>query len=469
VSHGDDVIGELARLIEEASGNVVPPGHLRFLRELAARRAHSRGIADVPSYVSALARGALEGEWSRLLPLVTINESYFFRTPQHFHALQDVVLPRLLTARHGARRLAVWSAGCARGEEPGTIAIVLQEHEGLSGWDWRILATDVDEAALSDARRGAYSRRAVQHVPPQLLARYFSPRPDGGTLSAALHERIDYRFENLVHEVEDPPRRVFDIIFLRNVLIYFRFESQRRVVERIARTLAPDGVLFLGPAETLWQLSDAFEPEDLGDCYCYHLRSVNRAGERRGRAAAGPAPKAPVPVRRRLVTADTGPSPPTSGHAPTRPAPPPQPGPGESTPPEPTTVRTVEALLAAGRLDEATEAARALLPANPMDPALRTLEGLVHDLAGRAEEAAASYRAALFLDSSLFQTRLLLADTLRRLGWEARAEHEYRQVLSLIAADRASEVALGGVNLPDRGEARHRCRQALGRAREQAT
>jgi len=120
--------------------------------------------------------------------------------------------------------------------------------------------------------------------------------------------------------------------------------------------------------------------------------------------------------------------------------------------------------IAENRLQDARATVRHALQGSQTDAALRTLEGLVHDLSGEPDEAAAAYRAALFLDPTLFQTRLLLADTLRRLGWEARANHEYREVLAHLAAGRVRELGVERLDLPDRTTATARCRTALQRA-----
>lgn len=448
-----DAVRELAGLIERTSGNVIPEGHLPFLKEIAAQRARACRLRDLAAYVEAMARGAIEGEWSRLLPLITVNESYFFRGPQQFRALRETILPSLIRARSAARRLRLWSAGCARGEEPATLAILLSEIDALAGWDWRVVASDVDEAALADARAGLYSARAVSQVPPELRQRHFTRSGEFFVLSRQLLTRIDYRTVNLVHEPFEAPQGRLDVIMLRNVLIYFRPESQRRVVHNISSCMAQDGALFLGPSETLWQLSEDLVPHDLGDCFCYRPRQSEPTSSR-------PVRRPPTPSRRPAPPA-APPRPRTS--APPRSARQPQ---AVQAPerPTPTPLTTITLAIVENRLEDARAAVRHALQASQTDAALRTLEGLVHDLSGEPDEAAAAYRAALFLDPSLFQTRLLLADTLRQLGWEARANHEYREVLAHLAAGRARELEVERIDLPDRSTATARCRAALQRS-----
>src|SRR5215470_760312 len=155
----DSGVETLAALIAEATGNLVPDARLGFLAEMAARRAHATGARSVAGYVRALAAGELPREWESLIPLVTVKESYFFRAPQQFDAIERQVLPRLVRARAAAGRLRLWSAACARGEEPATLAMLLAEQPELAGWEWSILATDLDEEALAGARRGLYGER----------------------------------------------------------------------------------------------------------------------------------------------------------------------------------------------------------------------------------------------------------------------------------------------------------------------
>jgi len=458
-----DPAAELARLVEEVSGNVVPPSHQPFLAHAAEARVRATGRHSLAAYVEALGRGTLPGEWGNLLPLVTVNESYLFRTPQHFTALTTTLLPRLLAARARTRRLRAWSAGCARGEEPATLAIVFADAPELAGWDWRVLATDVDEEALADARRGSYGGRAIASAPPEPCNRYLLGEGDTRTLAPALLSRIDYRVLNLVREPLQDPGGPFDLIFLRNVLIYFRPESQRRVAAAIAATLAADGYLFVGPAETLWQISEELEPVDLGDCFCYRRRSPHPPDPGTGDRGPGTADK---PKRRGTGLAHRQPAPTRARTLTQRiPAPVTVPGPRSPVPgPFGTRERLAAAVrhLLADRLAEAVDLVDQVLAADPADAEAHVLEGFIHDLSGRTEMAIASLRAALYLDPALFQAHLLLADALRRLGWKERALTAYRAVLAALATGNVRELtALATLPLPDRVTAAQRARVAL--------
>lgn len=473
-----DAVAALADLVCARTGNLVPPARHAFLAELAQRRAHAVGMRGAAEYVRALAAGGLPHEWESLVPLVTIKESYFFRAPQQFEVIERQVLPRLLRARAAGRRLRIWSAACARGEEPATLAILLAAVPDLAGWDWSIVATDLDADALAGARRGLYGERAVALVPPPLLARHFHRRGKLFELAPDLLARIDYRQLNLAAPPFELPGADFDLVLLRNVLIYFPRDLQTRVVSHAASLLSRKGMLFLGASETLWQIQDDLEPVDLGTCYGYrHRRSRHAAtGER-------PAVASPAPVQ--TAAPQVWPTPPAPSISP--PAPPVLPAstapPAAPMAPEPAAVpvavpavsetapRQLGAAdlllaaarhLAANRLDAAQSALEDALAADPSEPAGHMLEGFLHDLAGRAEEAAASYRAALYLDPALFQVRLLLADCLLRLGQRARAAQQCREVLAALETGRERVLTLfSDLPLPDRERALRRCRQVL--------
>jgi tetratricopeptide (TPR) repeat protein len=302
-------------------------------------------------------------------------------------------------------------------------------------------------------------------------------------VAPAIAKRIEYRALNLVHEPLPVEPGSFDVIFLRNVLIYFRPESQRRVAAAIARALAPGGVLFVGPAETLWQITGELEPVDLEDCFCYRHAAPTRArpevrgpglGVRiRGAEARGQGPGAreeTTGTERGAGRMQAAPRWVGRRHTVTpRPASPAgaQPDPRPRSP-VPGLTGTRERLAAAvaslveGRMDRAVELLDQALLSDPADPAAHGLEGFVHDVSGRTQMSVASYRAALFLDASLFQVRLLLADALRRLGHSQRAMLEYREVMATLAAGAAHVLeSLAHLPLPDAEQARQRCREAL--------
>jgi chemotaxis protein methyltransferase CheR len=450
---------KLVSLIRDTTGNVISPARYPFLEEVAQRRARSRGFPSVKDYVHALSANTLDGEWESLIPLVTIKESYFFRAPQQFDAIREHVLPRLIQARAQTRHLRIWSAACARGEESATLAMLLNEEPCLVGWDWTILATDVDEGALSGARLGLYGDRAVNQVPPDLMERYFRRRGKLFELDPELRSRILYRSLNLAHTPFSLPFTECDLVLLRNVLIYFRRPLQRKVVSHVGRILSPQGFLFLGASETLWQIQEDLEAVDLGSCFCYRHRS-----------GPPPAPPEPAPVRKRpaIPVAPTPKPTPAPVRVP-QPVPAPEPIAAMTAPVNapfgvPELLARAARDLAANRIDDAARAIEQVMETDPSDPEVYALEGFLHDLSGRADDATASYRAALYLDPALFQVRLLLADSLLRLGHRDLARHQYREALASLESGRERTLAIfADLPLPDRARARRRCQDVLRR------
>lgn len=480
-------LGELAALIEQNAGNVVPETHYPFLDRILLTRMRAVGLETRRDYVEALREGRLEEEWAQLLPQITIKESYLFRTPQHFAAV-ETLLPGLLEKRAGERRLDFWSAGCAHGEEAATLAVVLAEQRALQGWDWRIVATDVDETALAVARRSTFAGRAMARVPPPLVERWFVARGPGYQLHPELRARIEFRTVNLVHEPYPFGEHSFALIFLRNVLIYFRPELQRQVVTSVVRRLAADGVLFVGPSESLWQLELPLAPVEHDGCFGYVRATVANPPHRRGdrvvprnetaapagaaasggrdrlpssgervsaaTAAAGtrakPAPTglpaAPAGVTQVPVASD----PPNGARAPAAAV-------GEAAP----LALAVVAALGRGDLAAATAAVVAALAVEPTSAVLRGLEGLALDLGGDGEGALRAYRAALFLEPQLFQVRLVCADLSRRSGDAAAAHRHYREALRTLQGAGGVELPGTGSLWPDRLGAERRCEAAL--------
>ena len=448
---------KLVSLIRDTTGNVISPARYAFLEEVAQRRARSRGFPSIKDYVHALTANSLDGEWESLIPLVTIKESYFFRAPQQFDIIREQVLPRLMQARAQSRHLRIRCAACARGEEPSTLAMILDSEPALAGWDWTILATDVDEGALSGARLGLYGDRAVNQVPQPLLERYFRRRGKLFELDAELRSRILYRHLNLAHGPFALPFQECDLVLLRNVLIYFRRPLQRRVISQVGHLLAPHGYLFLGASETLWQIQDDLEAVDLGSCFCYRHRT-------------GPPPAVPVlPPRPVEVKAPPPPPPP-------KPVPKPRPLPPLPVLEEPVaspvntpfgvseTLARAARCLSENQVDEAGRIIEELMQTDTSDPEAYALEGFLHDLTGRSDDATASYRAALYLDPALFQVRVMLADCQLRLGHRDLARHQYREALATLESGRDRTLTLlADLPLPDRDRARRRCQEVLRR------
>lgn len=205
-------------------------------------------------------------EWLRIIDAFSVPETYFWREMGQIRAFVDIVVPAWFAANAGPLR--VWSAACATGEEPSTLAIALRE----AGWGDHpivISASDGSEAALAKARAGVYRERSFRALPSELRERYFRQEADGAHLRRELLLPISYSRVNLAAASEIAPLAMAEIIFCRNVFIYFSPDSIRRTVASFAAGMPPGGILFVGASESLIKLTAEFEITELGDAFAY--------------------------------------------------------------------------------------------------------------------------------------------------------------------------------------------------------
>ncbi len=397
---------------------MIPEREMARLEAVAIQRAGASGQKTLDRYLRYLQTSGDSDEWRALLGHITVNESYLFRGAQQFRALAEQVLPLMASQPTPlAGPLTVWSAGCARGEEAATIAIVLAEALGMAEENWRVVATDVDENVLDEARRGLFGPRAIARVSDDLLDRWFTPQKNGYQLDHRLQERITYRVMNLIQDRSLPEAPV-DVIFLRNVLIYFRPAAQRKVVDDVVGSMADHAVIFVGPSESLWQLHSPLEPWDLGDCFCYRLPTE-------------PAPATepqPAQIRQPGPAASKGndrPSPATGAPASRF---------GAQEPQSRQALALCAAeMLANGKGSDALQLVGSACRLAPDDATLRAMEGRVLDRVGEPRRAVAAFRAALYLEPQLCAVRYLLAECLIALGRGKRARSELRAVIATAA------------------------------------
>jgi chemotaxis protein methyltransferase CheR len=215
--------------------------------------------------LSELARGLKGGRDSDLekavVEAMTTNETFFFRDKVPFDLFRDVLLPRFQASRSGARRLRIWCAAASTGQEPYSLAMLLSEAAPrLAGWQVEIVATDISTEVLEKARAGLYSQFEVQRgLPIQLLLKYFTQVGDQWQIAPQIRAMVGFRPLNLIKDFGQ--LGTFDIIYCRNVLIYFDPATKADVLKRLAGNLAPDGALLLGAAETVISLTDALAPD----------------------------------------------------------------------------------------------------------------------------------------------------------------------------------------------------------------
>jgi chemotaxis protein methyltransferase CheR len=221
--------------------------------------AASYDLDDVGQLLARLRRGGDATFRQAILEAMAVHETSFFRGPRALAALKDVMVPALLRARPPGRKLRLWSAACATGQEPYSIALALLGGYPASGpWPFDILGTDLSEQAIHQARQGSYSQFEVQRgLPVQTLLKHFTKTGDRWELSPTLRGLVRFRKHNLLDSLLflDPP---FDVIFLRNVLIYFDPPAKTALFARLRQALAPDGYLILGDTESIVGLTNDF-------------------------------------------------------------------------------------------------------------------------------------------------------------------------------------------------------------------
>jgi chemotaxis protein methyltransferase CheR len=250
------------RLVYRESGIWLAECKEALLVARLARRLRERGIATYAQYYRLVADGGEAEERRKMIEAICTHETHFFREPQHWSFLERTLLPRL-RAEAGAgrrpRRVRALSAGCSTGEEPYTLAMTLLEHlPAQEGWSVEVVAADLSTRALERARAGVWPISRAAEIPDRYLRRYMlKGRGDQeGKLAAGAEVRAPLRFQTL--NLSEAPLAVagpFDLVFCRNVLIYFDARSRAAAVERLAGLLEPDGHLFVGHAESLGHLA----------------------------------------------------------------------------------------------------------------------------------------------------------------------------------------------------------------------
>jgi chemotaxis protein methyltransferase CheR len=279
----DPDLERLRDLIYQVAGIYHPENKLRLLLERCSRRMRELKIPTVRDYISCLMRGeARQAELIALLNEITIGETYFFRNIPQLQALRRIILPNILRMKSSSaqRRLRIWSAGCSTGEEPYTLRMVLLEEAErlLKGWQVEILGTDINQQALAHAETGVYDKHSTRNLPALYREKYFVAA--GGDLQVAPNARAGITFSrlNLSDDQVMSAMQNIDAIFCCNVLIYFDLVSKRRVIGHFFNNLLPHGYLFLGPAESLYGVSDDFSLVHLPGSTAYVKRAAVPVG-----------------------------------------------------------------------------------------------------------------------------------------------------------------------------------------------
>jgi chemotaxis protein methyltransferase CheR len=266
----------LRRLLKERSGLDLSADKQYLVESRLMPLARKEGLPGIAELVQRM-KGGAEALVAEVVEAMTTNETFFFRDKVPFDHLKQVVLPALIEARAARRSIRIWCAASSTGQEPYSIAMILKETPALSGWRTEIVATDLSQAVLEKSKAGVFSQFEVQRgLPIQMLVKHFKQSGDIWELNPDIRAMVQHKQLNLLQDFSH--LGTFDVIFCRNVLIYFDQGTKAAIFERMSRMIEPDGVLALGAAESVVGITDAFKPyPDLRGMYC---RNMTRAAPR---------------------------------------------------------------------------------------------------------------------------------------------------------------------------------------------
>ena len=261
-------------LVRDQSALTLEPGKEYLLESRLDPLAKTEGFPSYEHLVRRLRTGPVTDLHRKVVEAMTNNETTFFRDPRVFTMLATSVFPALVAARSAERSLNIWCAGCSTGQEPYSVAILLHEHlPSLSGWNIRIVASDISRDVLVRARAGRYNQTEINRgLPASKLVKYFSQNGPAWELAPEIRQLVEFREINLIHSWQN--LQAIHLILMRNVLIYFDVPAKKAILAKAARLLDPQGYLVLGGAETTTNLDDSFEPVSFGGAVCFRQRQL---------------------------------------------------------------------------------------------------------------------------------------------------------------------------------------------------
>lgn len=455
----ETALDQLSALLLERAGLKINPDGYHGLRLAMKARLPALGMTDGEAYVRRLRMPDGEQELRALLPLVTVGKTEFFRDQRQFRALERRILPELVEkARSESRKVGIWSAGCATGEEPYSVAMALIE-VGARPHEVDLLATDVNAAAIETAEAAFYPARRLYGVDESRRKRFFVEDPAGYRIAERVREYVRFGVVNLAApSFPMVPPESLDLLLCRNVIIYFDLPTIRGLMDRFLAALRPGGLLFLGYSESLFKVYDKFEMVEVEGAFIYRRPKPQPPPkpERRTTAEIPRVAPTPAPARTRsaevpAVTSPAAASPESLVRAVTA-ARSPQARlndvvvrmeRGEFDAALTSVKQIVEdapndldALLTLGniyslmnRTSEAQEIFARALAREPLCVEARVFGGVAALQAGKLDEARAELGKALFLEPTLALGHYLLAQVLERSGDREGARRAYRNVV----------------------------------------
>jgi chemotaxis protein methyltransferase CheR len=269
----------VSAMVRREAAIVLAPGKEYLVEARLIPVARQVGAASVAAFLANLQRRPNPADQRRIIDALTTNETSWFRDREPFTAMTDVVLPELVRSRASNRKVRIWSAASSSGQEAYSLAILMQENLP-AGWSYEIMGSDISTEMVKRAEAGEYSQVEVNRgLPASQLVQYFERAGAHWRITSGLRRNVSFKLMNLTAPL--PSMQPFDVIFLRNVLIYFDVATKKSVLRNVARLLRPDGWLFLGAAETTIGIDENYERVAAGRTSAYRVRSAVPAGAAR--------------------------------------------------------------------------------------------------------------------------------------------------------------------------------------------
>jgi chemotaxis protein methyltransferase CheR len=260
--------------VRDEAAIVLEPGKEYLVESRLQTLARKENFTSIDELVARLRAAPKSDLYHKVIEAMTTNETSFFRDINPFEALKKTILPDLMISRAATRRLNFWCGAASTGQEPFSVMMLIAENfPELLKWDLKFIATDINTEVLTRARTGRYSQLEMNRgLPATLLVKYFGRKDGEWEFREDLRRRVEFREMNLVKTW--PVFPPMDVVFLRNVLIYFDVETKKTIFTQIRRLLRPDGYLLLGGAETTFNVDDSFERALIEKTSCYRLKAA---------------------------------------------------------------------------------------------------------------------------------------------------------------------------------------------------
>lgn len=270
------VFDKFRQYIESRTGIYIDNSKQNSFKISLDTRMRILGIKDYDAYYSFIITNAIgKKEFDELLNLILIKETFFFRDENQLKVLVKNILPELIERKKG-REVKIWSAGCATGEEPYSIAIAIMESPLPSNINVSIYATDISAEMIKKAKEGIYSKSSMRAINSATLSRYFTQKGGRYYLNDLVKQKVRFDSVNLIKSYFPMEGNSFDIVFCKNVIIYFRIETVKTIIRKFYDMLTAGGYLFVGHSESLWQISDDFELEKISGIFLYRKEGKDK-------------------------------------------------------------------------------------------------------------------------------------------------------------------------------------------------